>query len=99
LVLEFFCDASIGIKGATIPNQTGIGIFILTTPAISVSHAYFFQVVIPQVLEPLEAKTLTLLLGTKLAMALNLHDATLCTEVLAMAARAGSHRTHCPSTF
>jgi hypothetical protein len=50
-------------------------------------------------LEPLEAKTLTLLLGAKLAMALNLHDATLCTKVLAMAARAGSHRTHRPSTL
>ena len=72
LVLEFFCDASVGRQGATTPNQTGIGIFILTTPAWSVSHAsFFFQVVIPQV-------TPTLLLGAKLAMALNLHDATLC---------------------
>jgi len=70
---RIFCDASIGIQGVTTPNQTGIGIFILKTPARSVSYASFFQVAIPQILEPLEAVTLALLsrcqagYGTQLA--------------------------------
>ena len=68
-----FCDAAVGIQAAPTPNQTGIGIFILKTPARSVSYASFFQVAIPQILEPLEAVTLALLsrrqagYGTQLA--------------------------------
>ena len=39
---RIICDASVGIQGATTPNQTDIGIFILTTLAESVFHCRCF---------------------------------------------------------
>ena len=58
---KIFCDASVDSQNPTITNQIGIGICILTQPARSTSHVSFFQVAIPQVLEPLEAEAHALL--------------------------------------
>ena len=57
---------------------------------------FFFQVVIAQVLEPLEAEARALLFGAKLAAALDLRNAALLTgnQVVASAVLAGSPRTH-----
>jgi hypothetical protein len=67
---KIFCDASVCLQGSQQQSQTGIGIFILTTP------------------------TQALLLGTKIADALNLRVANILTDcqVLASAVEAGSYR-------
>jgi len=56
----------------------------------------FFQVVITQALEPLEAKAQVFLLGVKLAAALDLRNTTLLTDnqVVASAVQVGSPRKH-----
>lgn len=92
---RIFCDASVGLQNCTPGrNQTGIGILILAQPARSLSCASFLQVATSQVLEPLEAEAHALLLGGKMAAALNLQDATLLTDnqVVASAAQARSSR-------
>jgi hypothetical protein len=65
-------------------------------PARSTSHVSFFQVAIPQVLEPLKVEAQAFLFGAKLGTALNLRGATLFTDnqVLASAVLAGSPHTH-----
>jgi ribonuclease HI len=93
---KIFCDASVNSQNLVPGNQTGIGVLILTQPARSISHASFLQVVIPQVLEPMEAEAHALLFGAKLAAALDLRNAALLTDnqVVASAVLAGSPRTH-----
>ena len=56
----------------------------------------FFQVAIQKPLKSLEAEAQVLLLGAKLAVALNIQEATLFTDnqILADAIRVGSPRTH-----
>jgi len=91
---RIFCDASVGLQNSTPGrNQTGI-ILILTQPACSLSSASFFQVATPPVLELLEAEAHALLLGARLAVALNLQDATLHTDnqVVASTSQARSSR-------
>jgi len=92
---RIFCDASVALQENTPGRiQTGVGIFILTQPACSLSSACYFQVATSQVLEPLEAEAHALLLGARLAAALNLQVATLLTDnqVVASAAQARSCR-------
>jgi len=88
---KIFCDASVCVQQSA-ANQTGIGIFILTTPSHSLCSASFFQVRILQAMEPLQAEANALLMGAKLARALNLQRANLITdnEVLAKSARTAS---------
>ena len=60
-------------KCVILQNQTGIGVFILSSRRHTLSSGYFFQVAItPCILEPLEAEDWALLLGARLAAALNL---------------------------
>ena len=92
---RIFCDTSVGLQ-ETSPgrDQTGVEILILTQPVCSLCSAFFFQVATSQVLEPLEAEAHALLLGARLAAALNLQVATLLTDnqVVASAAQARSCR-------
>jgi len=91
---NIFCDASVCVQQSAAYNQTGVGIFILTTPSHSLYSGSFFQVGIQQTMEPLQAEANALLLGAKLARALNLQRANLITdnEVLAKTARTASLR-------
>jgi len=84
-----FCDASVCVQQPPHHNQTGIGVFILSSPRHSLSSGYFFQVAIPRILEPLEAEGWALLLGARLAAALNLQVVNFLTdnEILADAAK------------
>ena len=66
-----FCDASVCVQQPPHHSQTGIGVFILSSPRHTLSSGYFFQVAIPRILEPLEAEGWALLLGAKLAALLN----------------------------
>ena len=94
---NIFCDASVCVQQSAAYNQTGVGILILTTPSHSLCSGSFFQVGIQQAMEPLQAEANALLLGAKLARALNLQRANLITdnEVLAKTARTASLR-HSP---
>jgi len=92
---RIFCDASVALQENTPGRiQTGVGIFVLTQPACSLSSACYFQVATSQVLEPLEAEAHALLLGARLAAALNLQVATLHTDnqIVATAAQTRSCR-------
>jgi len=93
--LKIFCDASVCLQNSPGSNQTGIGILVLSKSTQNVSSASFFQVAIRRTLEPLEAEARALLLGAKLAVALNLQVATLLTDnqVLASVIQARSPRT------
>ena len=93
--LKIFCDASVCLQNSPGSNQTGIGILVLSKSTRNVSSASFFQVAIRRTLEPLEAEARALLLGAKLAVALNLQVATLLTDnqVLASVIQARSPRT------
>ena len=89
---KIFCDASVCTQPPPNANQTGIGIFILTNPTNSVCNASFLQVAVPKIIDPLEAEAQALLLGAKLALALNLQVANLLTDnqIVATAAQEGS---------
>jgi len=79
---KIFCDASVCTQPPPNANQTGIGIFILTNPTNSVCNASFLQVAVPKIIDPLEAEAQALLLGAKVALALNLQVASLLTDNL-----------------
>ena len=68
-------------KSVILQNQTGIGVFILSSRRHTLSSGYFFQVAItPCILEPLEAEDWALLLGARFAAALNLQVLNFLTD-------------------
>jgi hypothetical protein len=91
---KIFCDASVCLQGSQQQCQISIGIFILTTPTHTLCSGSFIQVAIHQHMDPLLAEAQALLLGTKIADALNLLVANILTDcqVLASAVEAGSYR-------